>query len=231
MRLGPIILLLRAAETRFGAFIGGSAELALALDNTINKDSAFVIPLSETATDNNNDTAVIQTLTERFGVVVAIGNDSSDRDMLGYKAYDLLDDIRTDFIKWLVGLDLGRKDVVTYRGGTLIDIGRDYLWYQYEFEYSSTVQTDADGYGEIEVTDVLDRMQRSQLPGLEKFYTNYILAPNTRLPYTGDLPLDDGFPDVVVPEMATWITINDDPNLGAYTRAFSSGFDWLNEDN
>lgn len=230
MRLGPIVLVLRAGETRFNEYIGGTADMALALSNTLMKESAFVLPLGEAAGNNDLGTrAVNQLITERFGVVVALNNDNSDRDKTGIGAYDQLDETRTDLLKILVGLDLGRETVIVYKGAGLVDIRADYLWYQYEFEFQSRLQTDEGGFGFIETTEIQDRKYRGELHGLEKIYTNYILAPSTRLPHTGDLPLDDNFPDVAVPNMATWITIADDPNLGGYTKGFSSGFDWYNK--
>ena len=46
------------------------------------------------------------------------------------------------------------------------------------------------------------------------------------MPYTGDLPLADGFPDVKLPDMAQWIDLTENPNAGSYGRGFADGFDF-----
>ncbi len=38
---------------------------------------------------------------------------------------------------------------------------------------------------------------------------NFILAPSDDLPYTGNLPLPDGYPDVLIPDIAQMIQFNE----------------------
>ena len=45
MRIGAVVLKLRIAKTIFGNYIGGAAEMQTARQNTLNRDSCFVVPL------------------------------------------------------------------------------------------------------------------------------------------------------------------------------------------
>jgi hypothetical protein len=232
MRIGRIITTLRAADTYFKTTIGGAAEFEIATNNTLSKEIAFVIPLIESATPNEHDNGLSQFLTERFAVLVALKNDTSNTKKLGIVAYDKLHDIREQLFNALLNLQLPEaSSTIMYRGGRLMRIVRSYVWYQFEFEYQALIgcvkslDNGKDVYGIIERpvsdTDPVD---------LNTIYTNVIKAPSTELPYTGDLPLPDGFPDVTIPDIAWYIDENDNPELGAYLDSFASAFDINTED-
>lgn len=232
MRIVPIILRLRAADTRFKNNIGGSAELDLARRNTLKKDMAFVIPLNEDVAANQNDNEINQTITERFSVIIALANDSSQADKTGIIAYDLLHEVRSQVFRALLGWEIyGSDSMIYYAGGQLLNIHAAYLWYQFDFEYRVRV-VGFDGYCDLEGSqldlegELREKTQISQLPELKQIYTNYILWPSADLPHEGDLPLDDNYPDVELPDMATIVNIDDDPNPGAFDRGFGSGFDF-----
>ena len=75
------------------------------------------------------------------------------------------------------------------------------------------------------------KIDRSALADFDTIYANIIKAPDARLPHTGDLPLDDGYPDVTLPtDMATWVDLKDDPRHGAFWLGFGSGFDTYDKD-
>ena len=157
MRLGLIVAKLIAASTRFEDRIGGAAELELAWDATLKKDTAFVVPLSEGASPNTGDVVIKQKLTERFSVVVAIANDSSDKDKVGFAAYDSLHAVRAELWSALLGWVMPDvEDMVSYVGGRISKIHRGYLWFQFDFECSRWVGKD-DGVTE-EATDYLDQI-------------------------------------------------------------------------
>ena len=226
MKLAPIVLHLRLSNTRFGNFIAGAGELATAMQGPLQKEMAFVIPLGERAEANDQDLAINQNLTERFGIVVALVNNSSQADKTGLTAYDLLHDIRSQIFRSIVNIELIHTESnIYYVGGSLLDINPAYLWYQFEFEYKSRITSDIDGVADIQPRDVDDRQQVSQLPDLNSIYANIIAAPDARVPYTGTLPLADGFPDVTLPDMAIWIDLTKDADDGSYSRSFASAFD------
>lgn len=233
MRLAPIVLRLRVAKTTFGNNIFGSAELDKAIQGTLMKQMAFVIPLIEKANANNMDNTVNQVLIERFAVIVALQNDVSQSDKTGITAYDTLHNIRSELFRAL--LNVWMKDTETpiyYIGGSLLDLTGNYLWYQFEFEFTSRIQSDSEGIADVEEIDVYEKddyshVRTSELPSFNKIYTNYILAPSPNLPYEGDLPLDDGYPDVLLPDdMAQLIDLSAALHPGGFSgRAFSSAFD------
>lgn len=145
MRIGPIVLKLRLAETRFGNRIGGAADLVRVLENTFEKEVAFVVQLSETAPPNLYDNGLNQEITERFGVVVALDNGSSDRDKTGLTAYDTLHEVRSEIFRAILNWQMdGFESTVYYSGGRVVDINRANLWYMFEFEATTRI-TDSDG--------------------------------------------------------------------------------------
>jgi hypothetical protein len=241
VRIGKIALKIRTAKTSFGEYVAGSAELDTAMQNTLNREMAFVLPLIESADENMHDNGVSQALYERFGVLVCLKNDDTQSDKIGIIAYDRIHDIREEFFNCLLGWEMTEAEsMVYYRGGSLIDINGGWLWYQFEFEYKSrigvielfnSVDSDGDATGLNSSRTVYGLIENPVNPDEEPtdfdtIYANFILAPSDDLPYTGDLPLADGFPNVSIPDMATLIDLTDDPRSGAYTKGFASAFDF-----
>jgi len=232
MRIVPLILRLRAANTRFGNNIGGTVELDMARNNTLKVDMAFVIPLNDSTSPNQNDNASNQLITERFAVIVALSNDTTQKDKAGIIAYDLLHNIRSEIFRAILGWQIkGAEMPIYYAGGQLMNVNAAYLWWQFDFEY--TIRTaEFDGYCDLVGSELEDegepreRLQTSQISDLQRIYTNYITWPSADLPYDGDMPLDDGYPDVELPDMAQLVDLSDDKNPGAYDRGFASGFDF-----
>jgi hypothetical protein len=223
VRIGYLATLLRAGETTFGNYVAGAAELETAIRGTLNFDSAFVIPLIDRADRNQYSGSINQVLTERFGIVVALRNDSTDKDRLGIIAYDRLHNIRNELFGVFLNKSISEAEsVIYYVGGSLKAINNGYIWYQFEFEYKAILGDE--GLQTFEVDD-------TEVPtSFDTIYANYILAPSAELPHTGDLPLPDGFPDVAIPDMAQWIDLTDDPRAGAFSGAFSTAFDIYDED-
>lgn len=238
MRLGQVVLKIRAADTSFGNFIGGTAEFDNAIKHTLKTDMAFVIPLLEDAPQNEYDTGINQRLTERFGVIVALATDTTQKDTLGFLAYDRLHDIRSELLQALLGwTPLDAEGQISYRGGKLFDINNAYLWYQFEFEYDSRISSmviketiiDNEGKETIVFKTFADingiNFDDTETPqDFNTIYVNYILSPNANLPHTGDLPLGDNFPDVVLPDSAEWLDLTDNPDYGSFAKGYQSGF-------
>ncbi len=143
MLIGPIALKLRTAETRFENRIFGAAELALALEYTLKVESAFVVQLAETASANTQDNAILQLITERFAVIVALDNGSSDKGKTGLIAYDKLFSARAEIFKAILGWQIpGAESLVEYAGGRVAGLNRAYLWYQFEFSVKTRIDDD-----------------------------------------------------------------------------------------
>ena len=213
MKLGPIALKLRMAETRFGDYIFGSAELALALEYTLKKESAFVVQLAETASANKMDGSINQKINESFAVIVALDNGTSDKSKLGMKAYDTLHDVRAEIFRAILGWQMSDAEgLVSYNGGRIAGINRAYLWYQFEF----TVETRIDDDDGIDTgADELDMF--------DDIYAQFILSPSAKLdtaltgPYV--LPIADV-------DMANVIDFTDTSDIdGPFGKGFGIVFD------
>ncbi len=214
MRLSPIVLRLRAANiTKFGNNIAGAAELGLALDNTLIIESAFVVQTSEDAADNQYDMETSQLVTEVFSVIVALKNDTTQKDKTGITAYDSLFEVRKAILNSLLGWTMDSEEgvciesAVEYDSGKLMSVNPAWLWYQFDFK-------------------VMIRVDRTiDVSGLDDFSTlatQYIMSPSEHIPLTGPggLPVDTDLPD-----MSTWIDLTENLDDGAYTRGFGFGFD------
>lgn len=233
MKPGPIILRIRAAGTRFGQMVAGAAELDTVRRSTsVRHDMAFVVPLDDKPENGKQDGSVTQEILEKFAVVVILQNDTSLGEKFGFLAFDAIHDVRSELFRAI----LGRRyhtgtSLIEYAGGQLLPLNPSYLWYQFDFQYASRLADfPEEGYYDLEGSETEDgldeKLQPSQMDALQRIYTQYLLSPSEHVPYTGDVPRPDGYPDVVVPDMASMITIEDDPNPGAFGRGFSSGYDF-----
>jgi len=232
MRLGPIVLRIRLANTRFKQFVGGAAELDSALKGTLTGEQAFVVPLAEEVNANDYDNNINQKISERFAVVAVFKNDRSDADKTGLTAYDQLHEVRSEIFKAILGWQvIGGESLISYAGGQILNMDAAYMWYQFDFQYTTRLQefdnfTDVAYHDHESEGELRDRTQVSQLADLLTIYANYIKWPGPDLPYTGNWPIEDDYPDVVLPDFAQVVTREDDPNPGAYGRGYGSGFDF-----
>jgi hypothetical protein len=222
MRIGPIVIALRAAGTRFENNIGGAAELAMALEGALQGEMAFVIPLAEDAIENDEQTSVAQDLTERFGVVVALKNDTDPEDVTGLLTYDLLHTVRAQLFKTLVGWDMGYKGITTFRGGRMVGLDSAYLWYQYEFEYVSQLTVDEGGYGIIEETGYMGSVRKypEEIDNFLRIYSQYVTDYNLHKDEFEALLRSEGnhLPiSFMTPDMTQMVDM---------TEQFRGGFDW-----
>ena len=232
MRLAPLVHRLRASKTRFGNNVLGSADLARAIEATLMKEMAFVIPLTEKAEKSKLENAIDQNMIERFGVVVALQNDTSQADKTGLTAYDSLHDARSEIFEALLNVRMSNTESsIYYVGGSLLEMTPNYLWYQFEFEYEVRIVSNTEGIANIvEVLiyekDDYTRVRTSEQQDFNKMYTNYILSPSVRLPHEGDLPLSDGYPDVLLPDdMAQLFDFTKALHPGGFSRGFGSAFE------
>lgn len=207
MRLGPIVLRLRAANTRFGNRIAGAAELATALRGTLQKEMAFVIPLLEDPNPNEYDNSINQKVTERFAVVVALQSDSSQSDKLGITAYDSLHAIRQELFENLLGwLMTDAEDVVSYGGGRLLFFDRAYLWFQFEFVTAFMIR---------------DYVAEGDTDWLDTIYAQLEMVPSANIPITTGLPAS-----LFTPDMTTLVDFTSNPDIdGGFSVGFSEKFD------
>lgn len=214
MILSEIVLKIRAGTTDFGNRVAGTVEFALAQEFTVKDETAFVIPIAEVDKgDNQYDTSVNQVVIERFGVVVALKNDSGITDKLGVGAYNRLHNIRAQLWRCLIGwLQTGAESPTYYKGARLLDITPAWLWYQFEFQ------------SEVQCTSYDDGIE----PGLGPFddflrvYSEWLVGDVEKaiLPMTGTPPV---LPQsLVAPNMEQLIDFKYSHDSG-----FGQGFDTL----
>lgn len=208
MILSEIVLKLRASNTSFGNLIGGVVELAIALANTLSVEMAFVAPLSDSATTQDNDNGINQVITEKFSVIVALKNDTSVVDKLGVLAYNRLHNIRAEFWRAILGyIPVGCEYPISYAGGKVMDVNPAWLWYEYNFNYKMRI-TDADG------------VVQEDLDNFNTIYGQWVLSPDLYIPIAEPLPVQSFTTDA-----QNQIDLTEDPYAGAFSKAFSAAFD------
>lgn len=213
MKLSPIVLKLRLASTRFENRIAGAAELATALQGTLQKEVAFVVQLAETASPNKLDNEVEQELAERFAVIVALDNATTDKDKTGLTAYDSLFEIRAEIWSAILGwqVDGPESYPITYSGGRVLGINRATLWYQFEFERKMRIAQE----------DGVD-VGRDDLDDFDKIYARWALIGPTGREYGEWADFDvAGAP----PDMGSIVDFTEDPRDGAFGPGFGIRFD------
>jgi hypothetical protein len=211
VKLQPIVLKLRLAETRFANRVAGAAEFEAAQRATLKEEAAFVLQLAETASPNRYDSGVDQVITEVVAVVAALRNDLGSRDKTGLTAYDALYAVRTEMFRALLGWQPpGAESLMYYRGGRLLDLTPAWLWYQFEFEVRTRI-TDADGVRPTSVDDFL------------RLFAQWELTPSENIP----MRAMDGLPVTAwAPDLEELIDFTADPNAGDFNaRAFGRGFE------
>lgn len=211
MKLGPIVLKLRLANTKFENRIAGAAELAFALKGSLLAEMAFVVQLSETASPNALDSGISQKITERFGIIVMLKNDVSQKDKTGLTAYDSLFEIRTELLRALLGWQMDdAESLVSYSGGRVLGINRAQFWYQFEFEVGTRIDDD----------DGID-VGRDELEDFDTIYAQWVVAPSAKLPAI-DIPTSD-------PDMTSIVDFTTNPNDGAFGKGFGIKFETYKE--
>jgi hypothetical protein len=144
MKISPIILRIRTAETALGQRVGGVADLNAVTEETFQTGLplGYVLHLGDLAVDNDNDTGTSQLVRDRIGVVVCMDNRN---DKQGLKAHDEADDIRVQIdgaiLAWTPP---GYETAIEYRGSSLVEMNRAYLWWMYEYSADRRL-TELDG--------------------------------------------------------------------------------------
>jgi hypothetical protein len=231
MKIGKLILRMRQKQANyerrdiepiFGNFVGGSVDLAAAMNSPAARDLCFVIPLGGSiATQSSNDDSINQLLVERFGVVVCLKVDEANGDNYGIVAYDRLHDIREQVMGAFLGWQVAEAEsLIRYRGESLLDYDTAYLWYQFEFEYDARLLCktifdetgiDADGEGSADYSEGGIDIQNYQdinvqaLTEFEKIYTQIVMTPCDEIP----LQPGQGIPiDLTIPKDELWFDKN-----------------------
>lgn len=263
MRISAIVIKLRLADTIFGNYIGGAAEYAMTQKYPVKKQMAFVVPLFDQATANQ-DIQINQLITERFGVIVALKNDMQQSAKYGVIGYERIHSIRNQLFTALLEWQLpDTEDFISYNSSRLLDINPTWIWYQFDFQYTARITSSNSTFGgELEkktsetmtekiweIAEWLSKKEAgekgddkytgktveqllAEIPPADvarDFNTIYmnVIMDKLKLPYTetSNLPVNDNYPDVILPDMALWLDMTDNPDGGGFGKGFHIGFD------
>ncbi|HGM7717257.1 TPA: hypothetical protein ACKQJM_004812 [Serratia marcescens] len=158
MKLTRIIAALRARCPRFENRVGGAAQFKAIPDvGKLLLPAAYVVPADDTPSEQKSQTDYWQDLTEGFSVIVVLSNGRDERGQ--WASYDAVHDVRAEVWKALLGWEPDPDaGPICYAGGTVLDLNRAELYYQFDF----TVDR--------EITEE-DTRQQDDLDALDEFKT------------------------------------------------------------
>lgn len=133
MQLAPIIAALRARCPIFENRVAGAAQFKdLPEVGKMKLPAAYVVPGDDSPGEQKSQTDYWQDLTEGFAVIVFVSNGRDERGQ--FASYDVVHDVRQMLFKALLGWNPEeRGEPITYAGGTLLDVNRHELSYQFDF--------------------------------------------------------------------------------------------------
>jgi hypothetical protein len=147
MNLDSVITQIRTYCASFGTRVGGAADFAKGIETTVNMDlpSCYVLPLEDSAGENEFLNGLLQHVNERVAIVIEIDN-SSDRR--GQGSSDQIEafkyEIFSAILNWRIDPDRAVRGI-QYDSGRLIDFDRARLFWQFEFSLNVTIDDD-DGF-------------------------------------------------------------------------------------
>lgn len=132
MQLELIIDALRARCPTFAGRIAGAAQFKLLPETAaLPVPCAFVIPLDDNPQPAMAMNSVRQALTDSFSVIVAVSNVADEKGQVSAHSIDAM---RAELWAALLGWQpTQRYDGIVYEGGSLLNLDRARMWYQFEF--------------------------------------------------------------------------------------------------
>ena len=158
MKLTPVISALRARCPVFENRVAGAAQFKdLPEVGKMKLPTAYVVPGDDSPGEQKSQTDYWQTLTEGFSVIGFVSNGRDERGQ--FASYDVVHDVRQMLFKALLGWNPEeRGNPITYSGGTLLDVNRHELSYQFDFVVENELGED-------------DTRQQGELNDLDDFKT------------------------------------------------------------
>lgn len=171
MNLDLVIAALRQRCPSFAGRVGGAAQFQLLPEKTnLPVPCAYVIPLNDSPEDNRSASGYRQSVTDAFGVIVALSNVADER---GQAAVRCVHDIRRELFKALLGWQVSDDyDGIEYSGGELLDIDRARLWYQFEFSAAFEIGSD-----DVTDPDTWQAIDLAALPALTEIHLDDVANP------------------------------------------------------
>lgn len=147
MKLDAVIAQLRLYAPVFGGRVAGAAEFDRGVRDQgwMDFPSAYVLPLDEEATENQSLPGLVQTITERVGIIIALNAIDDRRGQAPATTYEeMRAAIFSAVLNWRPDPNSQARGYA-YGGGQLRDFDRGRLFYQFEF-IIETMITDDDGW-------------------------------------------------------------------------------------
>lgn len=154
MNLDKVITQIKSKVAIFNGNVAGAAAYANAVADQVwlPTPAAYIIPLDEDSTGNEQQSGLQQIITERIGVIVQLDNTGDRRGQGAILEYDgartaLFSQILDWRPDWDVNNPTANREArgLYYAGGRLVDFDRARLFYQFDFALDITV-TEADGW-------------------------------------------------------------------------------------
>ncbi|MGG2139909.1 phage tail terminator protein [Symbiopectobacterium sp. RP] len=150
MKLTPIIAALRTHCPYFENRVGGAAQFkSLPETGKLRLPAAYVVPGDDAPGEQKSQTDYWQDLRESFSVIVMLSNGRDERGQ--WAAFDVVHDVRHMLFTALLGWEPEPGgNPVTYDGGTLLDLNRHELMYQFDFVVDTEINAeDTRQYAEL----------------------------------------------------------------------------------
>lgn len=186
MKLSLVIAALRLRCPVFAERVAGAAEFKPLPDvGKFELPCAWVIPLDDNTGDNKSQTDYWQDVTDGFAVVVVFSNASDER---GQASSDAVEEIRSQLWQALLGWEVDENyHPIQYDGGTLLELNRHALYYQFEFSAKREISAE-----ETRQWDDLEALQALASVGIDiDFIRHETQKPDGNIEHHVDI----NFPD------------------------------------
>lgn len=161
MKLTPIVATLRARCARFENRVSGAAQFkAIPESGKMKLPAAYVVPSEDVTGEQQSQTDYWQEVTEGFSVIVVLSNERDEKGQ--WASYDAVHDVRAEIWKALLGWEPDPEAYeIRYAGGTLLDLNRYELYYQFDFtarfdisEVDTRQQDDLDALDDLKTLSI-----------------------------------------------------------------------------
>lgn len=154
MNLDLVIAALRARCATFAGRIAGAAQYGRLTETTnVAVPSAFVLPMDDDPGEQQSSSGYIQQITDRFAVVVMLSNATDERGQgSSYQLHAIRHEIWRALLGWTI--EPGWFPI-QYEGGSLLDLDRARLSYQFEFSAVYTIGSTDTALAETRLEDDL----------------------------------------------------------------------------
>lgn len=159
MKLTPVIAALRVRCPYFENRVSGAAQFKnLPETGKLLLPAAYVVPGDDAPGEQKSQTDYWQVLKETFSVIVMVSNGRDERGQ--WAAFDVVHDVRHMLFKALLGwCPEPGGNPIAYDGGSLLDLNRHELMYQFDFVMDTELeQHDTWQYEEISTLATLDAL-------------------------------------------------------------------------